>query len=200
MIVATSNRMPDDLYKDGLNRALFLPFIALLKEKLVVYELASPTDYRQDRLRGQQVWFTPLGAASTAALDGLWTALAGGAGAPLTLQVTGRDVVIPAYRGGVGANQLSNLCGAALGAADYLAISAALRVILLDDIPVLDPTKANEARRFVTLIDTLYEAQRKLIASAAAPAADLYRKGAGTFEFNRTISRLHEMQADGWGD
>ncbi len=200
VVVTTSNRLPDDLYKNGLNRDLFLPFIALIKEKMVVHELASPTDYRQNRLSGTQTYFTPVNADSRAAMNAVWEDLAGGPGAPLTLRVKGRDVVIPAFRNGMARAQFHELCGTALGAADYLALAEAVRVLLLDDIPTLGRTNFNEAKRFVTLIDALYEARVRLICSAAAKPEMLYLEGEGTFEFERTASRLREMQADGWGD
>ncbi|MBD3665611.1 cell division protein ZapE [Sulfitobacter aestuariivivens] len=200
VVITTSNRVPDDLYKDGLNRALFLPFIELIKEKMVVHELTSPTDYRQDRLSGTQVYFTPVNAESRAAMDAVWDDLAGSPGAPLTLRVKGRDVVIPHFHNGMGRARFHDLCGQPLGAADYLALADAVRVLLLDDIPCLGRSNFNEAKRFVTLIDALYESRVRLICSAAAQPEMLYLEGEGTFEFERTASRLREMQADGWGD
>ncbi|MGB1234186.1 MAG: cell division protein ZapE [Planktomarina sp.] len=198
VIIATSNRHPDDLYKDGLNRALFLPFIDILKDKMVVHELISPTDYRQDRLAGGAVYFTPLGPQADTEMDAIWDDLAGGNGDPLALTVTGRTVTIPQFRNGIGRTTFHNLCGTPLGAADYLAVADAVKVLLLDRIPILGPTNANEAKRFVTLVDALYEARVKLIASAAAPPEKLYPKGAGSFEFERTASRLREMQSESW--
>ena len=200
VVVTTSNRVPDDLYKDGLNRNLFLPFIELIKERMVVHELASPRDYRQDRLSGTQVYFTPVNAESRAAMDAVWNDLAGGPGAPLVLRVKGRDVEIPRYHNGMARARFHELCGKPLGAADYLALAEAVRVLLIDDIPTLGRSNFNEARRFVTLIDALYEAKVRLICSAAAPPEMLYLEGEGTFEFERTASRLREMQADGWGN
>ena len=199
VVVTTSNRVPDDLYKDGLNRNLFLPFIALIKERMVVHELASPKDYRQDRLAGTQVYFTPVNDESRAAMDAVWHDLAGDPGSPLTLRVKGRDVLIPRFHNGIARAGFHRLCGQALGAADYLALAEAVRVLLLDDIPQLGRSNFNEARRFVTLIDALYEARVRLICSAAAAPEMLYVEGEGTFEFERTASRLREMQADGWG-
>ena len=200
VVVTTSNRVPDDLYKDGLNRNLFLPFIELIKERMVVHELASPRDYRQDRLSGTQVYFTPVNAESRAAMDAVWNDLAGGPGAPLVLRVKGRDVEIPRYHNGMARARFHELCGKPLGAADYLALAEAVRVLLIDDIPTLGRSNFTEARRFVTLIDALYEAKVRLICSAAAPPEMLYLEGEGTFEFERTASRLREMQADGWGN
>ncbi len=199
VVVTTSNRVPDELYKNGLNRNLFVPFIELIKEKMVVHELASPTDYRQDRLSGTQVYFSPVNADSRAAMNAVWDDLAGGPGAPLTLRVKGRDLVIPAFHNGMARAGFHDLCGTALGPADYLALAEAVRILLLDDIPTLSRSNFNEAKRFVTLIDALYEARVRLICSAAAQPEMLYLEGEGTFEFERTASRLREMQAEGWG-
>ncbi|NEK22640.1 cell division protein ZapE [Sulfitobacter sp. JBTF-M27] len=200
VVVTTSNRVPDDLYKDGLNRNLFLPFIELIKERMVVHHLLSPKDYRQDRLAGTQVYFTPVNAESRAAMDAVWEDLAGGPGAPLVLRVKGRDVEIPQYHNGMARARFHELCGRPLGPADYLSLADAVRVLLLDDIPQLGRSNFNEAKRFVTLIDALYEARVRLICSAAAAPEMLYLEGEGTFEFERTASRLREMQAEGWGD
>lgn len=199
VVVTTSNRVPDDLYKDGLNRQIFLPFIELIKEKMEVWELTSPRDYRQDRLAGTQSYFTPVNAESRAAMDAVWSDLAGGEGQELTLRVKGRDVVIPQFRNGVARSGFHTLCGHALGAADYLTLADAVRVLLLDNIPTLGRSNFNEAKRFVTLIDALYEAKVRLICSAAASPEMLYLEGEGIFEFERTASRLREMQAEGWG-
>ncbi|MGJ5617989.1 cell division protein ZapE [Sulfitobacter sp. MF3-043] len=200
VVVTTSNRLPDELYKHGLNRSLFIPFIEMIKEKMVVREMVSPTDYRQNRLSGTQVYFTPVNADSRAAMNAVWDDLAGGPGTQLTLRVKGRDVVIPAFHNGMARAQFHDLCGTPLGPADYLALAEAVRVLLLDDIPTLSRSNFNEAKRFVTLIDALYEARVRLICSAAAKPEMLYIEGEGTFEFERTASRLREMQADGWGD
>ncbi|TNF18486.1 MAG: cell division protein ZapE [Rhodobacteraceae bacterium] len=199
VVVTTSNRVPDDLYKDGLNRQLFLPFIRLIAEKLVVRELFSPRDYRQDRLSGAQVFFTPANERSRAEIDKVWEQLTGGQGAPLTLVVNKRAVEIPAFHNGVARARFYDLCGRPLGPADYLALAEAARVLILEDIPQLGRSNFNEAKRFVTLIDALYEARVQLIASAAAEPEMLYVEGAGAFEFERTASRLREMQSEGWG-
>jgi len=199
VVVTTSNRIPDDLYKDGLNREIFLPFIELIKEKMKVWELTSPRDYRQNRLAGAQSYFTPANAESRAAMNAVWDDLAGGEGEELTLRVKGRDVVIPQFRNGVARAGFHALCGKPLGAADYLTLADAARVLLLDDIPALGRSNFNEAKRFVTLVDALYEAKVKLICSAAASPEMLYLEGEGSFEFERTASRLREMQAEGWG-
>jgi len=200
VVVTTSNRPPDDLYKDGLNRSIFLPFIELIKDRMEVEELISLHDYRQDRLAGAQSYFTPVNAESRAAMDAVWDDLAGGAGEELIIRVKGRDVAIPQFRNGIARAGFHALCGKPLGAADYLALAEAIRVLMLDSIPCLGRSNFNEAKRFVTLIDALYEAKVRLICSAAAPPEMLYLEGEGTFEFERTASRLREMQAEDWGD
>ncbi|MFD3190743.1 cell division protein ZapE [Sedimentitalea sp. HM32M-2] len=199
VVVTTSNRVPDDLYKDGLNRQLFLPFIDLIKARMVVHELSSSTDYRQNRLQGSPVYFTPIGPAARAAIRSVWQDLAGGPAEPLVLQVNKRNVTVPAFRNGVARATFYDLCGTTLGPADYLALADAVRVLVLEDIPRLSRQNFNEARRFVTLIDALYEAKVRLIASAAAEPEMLYVEGEGTFEFERSASRLREMQAEDWG-
>ncbi|MCU0803389.1 MAG: cell division protein ZapE [Rhodobacteraceae bacterium] len=199
VIVTTSNRPPEDLYKDGLNRALFLPFIDLLRDRMEVMELESPTDYRQHRLMGAQVYFHPAGTAR-AQIDTIWRDLTGGAtGEVLPLIVNGRRVDVPRFANGVGRATFWDLCAKALGPADYLAIAGAVRVLILEDIPQLSASNYNEAKRFVTLVDALYEARVRLIASAADVPERLYLEGAGAFEFERTASRLREMQAVDWG-
>ncbi|HRO11177.1 cell division protein ZapE [Amaricoccus sp.] len=199
VVVTTSNRAPEELYKNGLNRNLFLPFIALIEDRLEVHELESATDHRLDRLKGAEVYHAPLGPEATAALDAAWERLAGGPGAALPLQVQGRTVTVPEYRNGVGRASFRELCGAALGPADYLALAEAVEVLILDDIPRLSRARNNEAKRFVTLIDALYEAKVRLVCSAAAEPDALYVEGEGAFEFERTASRLHEMRSADWG-
>lgn len=198
VVVTTSNRVPDDLYKNGLNRQLFVPFIAMIKERMAVRELASDTDYRQDRLAGSPVYFTPNDHAAREAVQAIWDDLSGGDAPPLILTVKARPVEIPAFRNGVARAGFFDLCGHPLGPADYLAISEAVKVLVLTDIPCLGRTNFNEAKRFVTLIDALYEARVRLICSAAAAPEVLYLEGEGVFEFERTASRLREMQAADW--
>ncbi|MEM9550844.1 MAG: cell division protein ZapE [Pseudomonadota bacterium] len=200
VVVTTSNRVPDDLYKDGLNRQLFLPFIDLIKDRMVIWQLASETDYRQNRLSGAPVYFTPSGRDAREAMDGIWNDLTGGPATSHTLHVKGREVIIPAFRNGVARATFYDLCGKALGPADYLALAQTVRVLLLDDIPRLSRSNFNEAKRFVTLIDALYEAKVRLICSAAAEPEMLYIEGEGLFEFERTASRLREMQSADWAD
>jgi cell division protein ZapE len=199
-VVTTSNRVPDDLYEDGLNRSLFVPFIELLKNRMVVCALESETDYRQHRLAGAKVYFTPAGHAAKAKISRIWQELSGGGGdGPLRLAVMGRAVVLPDHRSGVARASFWDLCGQPLGPADYLAIAGAVRVLVLEDVPHLSASNYNEAKRFVTLIDALYEAKVRLICSAADEPERLYVEGAGSFEFERTASRLREMQSADWG-
>ncbi|MEM1129615.1 MAG: cell division protein ZapE [Pseudomonadota bacterium] len=222
-VVTTSNRPPDDLYENGLNRDLFVPFIEMIKERLTVWELASETDYRQNRLAGEQVYFYPANAAAKEAVGRLWLEMTGvdhsqteasgstemqanrarglqlGADHGLTLMVKGREVHLSRFRNGVARVSFWDLCGQPLGPADYLAVADAVRVLILEDVPQLDATKFNAARRFVTLIDALYEARIKLIVTAAVPPEQLYLEGTGSFEFERTASRLREMQSAEWG-
>jgi cell division protein ZapE len=199
VIVTTSNRAPDDLYKNGLNRQLFVPFIEQIKTRMLVHELISPTDYRQGRLAGSPVYFTPINTGTRAEIDSIWQNLTQGESEALTLQIKGRDVVLPQYNSGVARVGFYDLCGAALGAADYLAVAGAVRVLMLEEIPLLGRDNFNEAKRFVTLVDALYEAGVKLICSAAAQPELLYVEGDGVFEFERTASRMREMQAEDWG-
>ncbi len=198
-VVATSNRAPDDLYRDGLNRQLFLPFIALLKDRLEVVRVAGPKDFRLDRLRGARVYFAPPSPANEAAFDALWRTLLDGAeetGA--TLEVYGRKLRLPHAAGGHLRATFVSLCGQALGAQDYLAVAERFHTVFLEDVPLLTPDHRNEAARFVALIDALYEAKAKLVVSAAAEPDALYPSGDGSFEFERTVSRLQEMRAQAW--
>ncbi|KPF76520.1 ATPase [alpha proteobacterium AAP81b] len=201
-VVATSNRPPDDLYKDGLNRALFLPFIALLKERCEVVALDGPTDYRMARLAGARTWLVPNGPEATAALAASFFALTDypvedRARVPTeTIAVPGgRSLFVPKSLKGVAVFSFARLCRQPLGAADYLAIARRYHTVFIVGIPRLAPENRNEAVRFVTLIDALYEHKVKLLASADAVPAELYTAGDGVFEFERTVSRLIEMQS-----
>lgn len=195
-VVATSNRHPDDLYKDGINRQLFLPFIEELKTRCEVMELVSARDYRLDRLVEAPVWYAPLGPASAAALDRAWERLTLGATPQsLTLTIKGRKLEAKRQAAGVARFTFEELCARPLGPIDYLAIAGTFHTLILENIPLLSPDRRNEAMRFVGLIDALYEAKVKLVASAEAEPDDLYPKGDGAFEFERTTSRLFEMRS-----
>lgn len=202
-VVTTSNRAPDELYKDGLNRQLFLPFIDLIKDRLDVLTLDGPTDYRLDRLGDAQLWHSPNGPAATKALSEAFFRLTDypvedRAKVPVEdIKVQGgRTLHVPKSLKGVAVFSFKRLCAEARGAPDYLAIARRFHTVILVGIPVLGPENRNEAARFVTLIDALYEYKVKLLASADAEPAQLYPRGDGAFEFERTVSRLMEMQSD----
>lgn len=195
-ILATSNRPPRDLYLHGLNRQLFEPFIALIEQQLDVLELTAARDYRLERLTEAPVWHAPLGPAATRALDDAWSRLTCGARPlPTALEVQGRRWEISSTAAGCARLSFDQACRQARGAADYIELAQRFHTVLLDSIPKLDPQDREAAARFRTLIDALYEAKTKLVASAAAEPAKLYLEGAQSFEFERTTSRLMEMQA-----
>lgn len=198
-IVATSNVVPDKLYEGGLNRALFLPFIDKLKERMEIVELSSRTDYRLEKLGGAEVYHTPADAKATAVLDDAFRRLSGVARSePKDIMVKGHALHVPQAAGGVARFSFADLCEKPLGAADYLAIARHFHSVVLDGIPTMTVENRNEAKRFITLIDALYDRHVKLIASAAAPAEQLYVADTGreAFEFDRTVSRLIEMRSD----
>ena len=196
VVVATSNRVPDDLYLNGLNRQLFLPFIEELKARCAVLEVDSGVDYRLERLSRAGVYHAPLGEAADAALARAWAELTvGGTPRPRSFQVQGRTVTMPLAVGGAGRAGFSDLCRAALGPADYLAIAGRFETLVLEGVPVMGPEDRDAAKRFVTLNDALYEHRCKLVVSAAAEPEGLYPEGDGSFEFARTASRLHEMRS-----
>jgi cell division protein ZapE len=198
VVVATSNVAPDDLYRDGLNRALFLPFIALLTERMEVVRVEARADFRLEKLAGAPVWHVPADAAADAALDQAWRRLTGGhVGAEHTLVVKGHVARVPHAAMGVARFSFADLCGVPLGAADYLKIAHEFHTIIIDHIPVMDFDRRNEAKRFIVLIDTLYDHAVKLVASAAAEPPALYRATDGfeAQEFKRTASRLIEMRS-----
>ncbi len=198
-LVATSNRPPDQLYKDGINRQLFLPFIELLKSRLEVVAVAGGHDYRLDRLRAAGTWFSPDDPDNQRSFEALWRDMLDGqpeVGA--TLEVLGRKVVLPHAAGGLVRANFASLCSVALGPNDYLAIAAQFHTVFLDAVPKLTANRREEARRLVILIDALYEARTHLIVLAAAEPAALYPAGDGAFEFERTASRLQEMRSADW--
>jgi len=196
VVVATSNRPPEDLYKDGLNRQLFLPFIDLLHDKMDLIELESQTDYRLGRLATEQRYFAPLGPHARQAMDAAWARETGGAeGEAVTLSIRGRRIRIERATDEAGRADFQALCSQPLGPHDYLTVAERFTVFFLDDIPEMGWAMNNEAKRFVTLIDAFYEARVKLYCSAAVRPEALYTEGKGAFEFARTASRLAEMQA-----
>ena len=201
-IVTTSNRPPRDLYKEGLNRDLFLPFIALIEQKLDVMPLNGPSDYRLDRLAGMPTWYSPLGDAATEALSAAFFRLTD---YPVEDRVHvpscdlripgGRTLHVPKALKGVAVFSFKRLCGEPRGASDYLAIARTFHTVIIVGIPVMGPEKRDQAARFKVLIDALYEHKVKLLAAAAAEPQNLYPAGDGAFEFERTVSRLIEMQS-----
>ena len=201
-IVTTSNRPPRDLYKDGLNRELFMPFIELIEAKMEVLPLNGPTDYRLDRMRGLDTWLVPNGPEATERLSAAFFQLTDHpvedrAAVPSEeLDVGGgRMLHVPKSLKGVAVFSFRRLCGEARGAADYLAVARRFHTVIIVGIPVLTREMRNEAARFVTLVDALYEHRVKLFAAADAEPAGLYPSGDGRFEFDRTVSRLEEMQS-----
>ena len=201
-VVTTSNRPPSDLYKGGLNRELFLPFIGLIEKRMLVVEVNGPTDYRLDRLTGVEVWHVPNGPETTADLSRAFFQLTDypvedRAKVPSEeLDVGGgRKIHVPKNLKGVAVFSFKRLCGEARGAADYLAIARRFHTVIIVGIPMMGRELRNEAARFVTLIDALYEHKVKLLAGADAEPERLYPKGDGSFEFQRTVSRLEEMKS-----
>jgi cell division protein ZapE len=201
VVVATSNVAPDELYKDGLNRALFVPFIRMLEQHMDVVRLDARADFRLEKLGGLPVWYVPADAAADAALDDTWRRLTGGhQSAAADLPVKGRAVHVPRAFMGVARFSFHDLCEAPLGAVDYLRIAREYHTLVLDHIPVMSYANRNTAKRFIILIDTLYDMNVKLIASAAAEPDALYDADQGyeALEFARTSSRLIEMRSDAY--
>jgi cell division protein ZapE len=201
IVVATSNVAPSELYKDGLNRALFLPFIAMIEQHMEVLELKARTDFRLEKLTGQRTWFVPHDDAATDALDAAWRRLVGSAsGMPQELSVKGRRLRVPRAAMGVARFFFHDLCEQPLAAADYLRIAHEFHTLIIDRIPVMDFDQRNAAKRFIILIDTLYDHAVKLIASAEAEPDALYvaRDGFEASEFKRTASRLIEMRSQSY--
>jgi cell division protein ZapE len=202
-VVTTSNRPPRDLYLGGLNRELFLPFIALVERELDVVPLNGPTDYRLERLGGYPTWYVPNGPEATRALSAAFFRLtdyppedrANVPSEDIKVQ-GGRTLHVPKSLKGVAVFSFKRLCGEPRGAADYLAVARRFHSVIIVGIPVMGPDRRNEAARFVTLIDSLYEHKVKLLAAADAAPAGLYPAGDGSFEFQRTVSRLIEMQSE----
>jgi cell division protein ZapE len=201
VVLATSNVAPDELYKDGLNRALFLPFIALLAQHMEVVRLDARADFRLEKLAGVRVWHVPADASADRALDEAWRRLALGAeGVPQDIMVKGHVMHVPKAARGVARFTFAELCERPLGAVDYLRVAREFHAVVLDHVPVMAYEQRNEAKRFIVLIDTLYDNAVKLVASAAAEPAELYRgtEGFEAQEFKRTASRLIEMGSDAY--
>ncbi|PVE25983.1 cell division protein ZapE [Microvirga sp. KLBC 81] len=199
VVVATSNVEPQHLYEGGLNRALFLPFIALLQERMNIVKLESRTDFRLEKLAGSPVFYAPADENSHAALTRAFKSLTGHEhGKPMTLTVKGHLVEVPQAASGVARFSFEDLCSKPLGAADYLAIADEFETVILENIPKMTFERRNEAKRFIMLVDALYDAKVKLLASAEAEAPELYRADSGreAFEFDRTVSRLIEMRSE----
>lgn len=204
-VVATSNVPPGDLYKDGINRDRFLPFVELLQNHVATLKLDAPTDYRRQRLDTGAVWFSPLGANTTTALDEVWENWTGQEAdhqIAEPVMVHGRELKLDSVHGSCVRASFAQLCEQPLAAHDYLALTDRFDSFVIDDIPTIDPGRRNEAKRLIILVDTLYDAGARLAASAAAEPWDLYRDAPGTegFEFERTQSRLTEMRSSEWLD
>jgi cell division protein ZapE len=201
VVVATSNVAPEDLYRDGLNRELFLPFIAMLRQRMTVTRLDARTDFRMEKLAGAPIWYVPADAAADAAMDQAWRRLTGGHnGATQKVINKGRTIHVPRAALGVARFSFADLCERPLGALDYLKLAHEFHTLLIDHIPVMDFSRRNEAKRFITLIDTLYDQAVKLVASAQAEPDALYldSHGSEAMEFKRTASRLFEMRSDSY--
>lgn len=199
VVVATSNAHPSELYKNGLNRQLFVPFIDLLNTYMQEVELDVAKDYRLEKLAGQKLYFTPADGEAGKAMDRLWESLTGSyGGTPDELEVKGRRVAVPMASMGVARFDFEELCARPLGSLDYLAIARSYHTVFIDNIPILTPAKRNEARRFINLVDTLYDQRVGLVASAAAEPGEIYRKGDGADLFERTASRLIEMRSEAY--
>jgi len=199
VLVATSNRQPGDLYQNGINRQLLLPFIELLKTKAEVVTIAGPHDYRLDRLRAVGTWFSPVDTDHRRSFDALWREMLGPeAEDGETVAVLGRKIHFPRAAGGLLRATFESLCSVPLGPNDYVAIAARFHTVFLDELPRLTASRREEARRLVILIDALYEAKTHLIVLAEAEPTRLYPAGDGAFEFERTASRLQEMRSASW--
>jgi len=197
VVVATSNSPPQELYRNGLNRQLFLPFVDLIEDNMDVLELAAAKDFRLEKLNGERLYFTPADEAARAELDRIWLRMTGRAhGERKDLVVKGRTLRVPQAAMGVARFTFSDLCEKPLGAVDYLHIARNFHTLLLERIPILGPHRRNEARRFINLIDTLYDSRVCLVATADAEPDRLYVAGDGADLFERTVSRLMEMRSE----
>jgi cell division protein ZapE len=201
VVVATSNVAPDELYKGGLNRALFVPFIAQISEHMQVLRLDARTDFRLEKLAGVKMWLVPADASAEAALDGAWASMTGNAPCmSRNISIKGRVLHVPCSAHGIARFSFAEICEEPLAASDYLRLARDYHTIMIDRIPVMDFPDRNAARRFITLIDTLYDNRVKLMASAQANPASLYlaTEGNEANEFKRTSSRLIEMSSESY--
>jgi cell division protein ZapE len=199
VVVATSNTTPDDLFKGRPGRDAFLPFIGLIKRRLEVLVLDSARDYRRARIVEMSTWHMPLGGRADAAMDAAFRALTGQDHGPrMQLTLLGRSIEVPQAADGVARFDFDALCGKPLGPADYLAVATHFHTLLLDGIPRLGAENFDRAKRFITLVDALYEHRVKLVASAEASPDSIYERGENAAMFARTASRLHEMQSQDW--
>jgi cell division protein ZapE len=199
VVVATSNAHPSELYRHGLNRQLFLPFVDLIEDHMDIVKLVAAKDFRLEKLADRPLYFTPVNESSRAELDKIWLQLTGSdAGHPTELEVKGRKVLVPLAARGVARFRFADLCEKPLGSLDYLHIARVFHTLVIDGIPVLNPGRRNEARRFINLIDTLYDHRVGLIASADAEPSALYPSGDGADLFQRTASRLMEMRSEAY--
>ena len=201
VLVATSNSPPEDLYRDGLNRALFLPFVDLLRRRTEIVDLVADRDYRLEKLGQAPVYVMPLGPEADAALDRIWTRLTGTErGQPTTIALNGREIAVPEADKGVARFSFADLCNKPLGAGDFLKIARSFHSVIIDHIPVLKDGERNAARRLISLIDTLYDNRVKLVVSAEAEPAFIYvaTEGAEAFAFRRVVSRLIEMRSEAY--
>lgn len=200
VVVATSNAHPEELYKNGLNRQLFLPFIDLIEDHMDIVELASGKDFRLEKLTGRPLYYSPADSSAQSELDGHWIRLTGRppTSAPLDLEILGRNVRVPMAANGVARFDFDDLCVKPLGPRDYLQIAREFHTVIIDRIPILGPDKRNEARRFINLIDALYDNRVGFIASAEGEPHTIYKEGDGADLFSRTVSRLIEMRSESY--
>ena len=200
ILFTTSNRHPSELYKDGLNRHLIEPYIEVFKSNLNVIQFGGQLDHRKNKLSGKQSYFYPANDFASKELNVIWNELSGGHSEQLKIEFKGREIFFQQFSNGTLRTRFWELCGQPLGPPDFLAIANNIKVLILEDVPLLSRLNYNEAKRFVMLVDTLYENKIKLFVSAASSPENLYIEGSESFEFNRAVSRLNEMQSTNWGN
>jgi len=198
ILFTTSNRRPSELYEDGLNRHLIEPYMDVLSKNLNVVEFGGQLDHRKSRLSGRRTYFYPSNDYARTKLGNIWNELSGGHSEQLRIEVKGREIYFPQFSRGVLRAHFWDLCGQPLGPPDFLAIANNIRVLILEDVPLLSRLNYNEAKRFVMLVDTLYENRIMFFLSAASCPENLYVEGNESFEFKRAVSRLYEMQGKDW--